>query len=210
MILARNHFQTFRPLRGGIAIVNPNVNRLGTLGCIATSDGVDRWILSAYHVLGRLDSSPVGDDEPIFQPVGPGEVVGLTRAQRSDPQLDLAAALIPDTVEAVGEILGIGPVLGSTAPLAGMKVIKSGLATGVTEGEVVGVDQDRVEIQLSAGFPSKYELSDMSDSGAVWLELERHLAVAVHVAGNDTDTERAFAVPMPTALDALALGVLTG
>lgn len=53
MIVDRNHARTFRRLRGGIAITHPMVSRLGALGCIATSDGTDRWILSAHHVLGR-------------------------------------------------------------------------------------------------------------------------------------------------------------
>lgn len=207
MTIARNHVQTFRPLRGGIAVSNPNVNRLGTLGCIATSDGVDRWLLSAHHVLGRLDGAPVGDDEPIFQPVGPGEVVGRTRTQRSAPQLDIAAALIPGSLAVLPEVLGIGPLLGSTSPTVGMRLLKSGCATGVTEGEVVAVTQDRIEIQLPAGYPSKYELSDMSDSGAVWVEVESRRAVALHVAGNDTGTEKAFAVPMPRVLEVLALQI---
>lgn len=208
MTIARNHVQTFRPLRGGIAVSNPIVNRLGTLGCIATSDGADRWMVSAYHVLGRLDGTPVGDDEPIFQPVGPAEVVARTRTQRSNPQLDVAAALISGSVATVPEILGLGPLLGSTAPTVGMSVVKSGCATGVTEGQVVAVTEGRIEIQLAAGFPSKYELSEMSDSGGVWIEVGTRRAVAVHVAGNDTGTEKAFAVPMPRVLEVLGLQIV--
>lgn len=209
MILIRNHSQTFRPLLGGIAILAPRVNRFGTLGCVATSDGNDRWILTAFHVLAPSGGLPVERDDPVYQPVDPEALIARVRPERMEANLDVAAAEIIDTVPSVGEILGIGKIRGVATPSVGMRVIKSGAATGVTQGRVVEATADRIEIVPSETIPSKYQLSEASDSGAVWLEEETHRAVALHRAGHDFGTERAIGVPMERVLTALELRLVT-
>lgn len=206
-VLVANHTRAFRPLRGGIALMNANVRLLGTLGCMATSDGVDRWVVSAYHVLGRPHGVPLADDEPIFQPaVGVAEnPVAVTRRDRFDPALDAAAALVTPGMGAVGEVLGIGPVTGLGNPVPGMRVVKSGIATGVTEGVIGEVLGTRVRVDLPPDFSAKYDLSDVSDSGAVWIDRETGRAVALHVAGNDTGAEVAIGMRMSEVLAALGL-----
>lgn len=208
-LLVRNHVQSFRPLRGGIGIVNGTISLLGTLGCIATSDGQDRWILSAYHVLIGMGRAAVSG-EAIFQPA-PGAAmtpVALTDATRADPLLDAAAALVSPAVGALGEILGIGGVAGVAAPVVGMRVAKSGIATGITEGIITDVTGARVTIEQLPGYPSKYELSSISDSGAVWVEQSSGSAVALHVAGNDTGIEVAIGTSLPDVLASLRLAVV--
>lgn len=209
----RNHTFMFRPLLGGVCIQSGVVREVGTLGCLLTSDGQDRYLLSAYHVLGRSDLSAATDGEPIFQPTdressGPGgAVVPVARLSlaHTDPARDLAAARIDDGVPSVPEILGVGTLAGAADPQVGMRVLKSGIATGVTEGIVVRAAAGRVEIEVPPGFGSKYELSAQSDSGAVWVERDSRLAVALHVGGHDLGVERAFAVPFLEALASLGL-----
>lgn len=207
--LVPNHCRMYRPLRGGILILNANVRTLGTLGLVATSDGRDRWLVTAHHVLGRTGGPPLQDGEPVFQPgEGAGPFVAVTRADRADPALDVAAALVIDGVEAVGEVLGLGPLAPAKEPAAGMRVVKSGIATGITEGVVEQVVAERVRIRLPQGFPSKYELSDVSDSGAVWLEQATMAPVALHRAGEDTGLETATGVAIRRVLEALRLRAL--
>lgn len=203
---ARNHVQPFRPLRGGIAIMNGNVRLFGTLGCIATSDGLDRWIVSAFHVLVGRNRVAVAGEE-VFQPaVGASELpIARTDAARADSGLDIAAAQVLTGVAAVSDVLGIGLLQRFAAPQIGMRVVKSGIATGITEGLVTDVVGSRVTIEPLGGYPSKYELSSVSDSGAVWVEQDSGAAVALHVAGNDTGQEISVAVPMPTVLQVLQL-----
>lgn len=199
----------FRPLLGGICIQNEISRQLGTLGCIL-DDGVDRWILSAYHVLVRPDSSPFAAGERIFQPTRSESIEPVAElvAGRADRALDIAAARLFSTVAASDEILGIGRVRGISAPVQGQRVIKAGIATGVTEGVVDVVTPNRIEITTPLGYPSKYELTTISDSGALWLTRDTHEAVAIHVAGEDAGAERAFAVPFAEALAALRINPL--
>ena len=206
---ARNHIQSFRPLRGGIAISNGNGGRLGTLGCIATSNGADRWIVSALHVL-RGAGPELGDGEPIFQPAlgGTDSPVAQTRRSRTVTELDAAAALVVDTVGAVHEILGLGVVGPLAEPVEGTRVVKSGVATGITEGKIVRVVGDAVRIEVLAGYPSKYEMSTISDSGSIWLDQDTRSPVALHVAGDDTGIEVAVGVRLSTVLRALRLELL--
>jgi hypothetical protein len=209
-VIVRNHVQPFRPLRGGIAIMNGNNGPSGTLGCVATSDGQDRWILSAFHVMqGAADD--LADNEPIFQPAlgGSAQPVARTKRNRADRALDIAAAEVVSTVATVNEILGIGSVGSLLEPVEGMLVVKSGIATGVTEGVITLVQGHRVRIEMRPGYPSKYELSAISDSGSVWLAQSTAQPVALHVAGTDTGIEIAMGVRMSEVLRVLGLSLLS-
>lgn len=211
MLLAPNHARAYAPLRAGIAISNANLRLLGTLGLVATSDGADRWLLTAYHVLGRVQGPPLADDEPVFQPAeGSGPMVAVTRRERADPALDAAAARVLDGVQTAPEVLGLGPVAAPREPEVGQRVVKAGIATGVTEGVIDRVTADEVRIVMLPGYPSKYELSEVSDSGAAWLEQASGAPVALHRAGADTGVETAFARPIGRVLDALGLQVVVG
>jgi hypothetical protein len=208
----RNHNLAYRPLRGGIAIVNPaNANELGTLGFIGTSNDQDRWIVSAYHVLGRSDGSIFTDGEPIYQPFrsAVSAPVALASRARADAVTDCAAAEIVNGVGATGDILGIVTVRAPIEPVVGMRVLKAGIETGVTEGVVRQVTGDRVVIAVPAGFPDKYDLSGRGDSGSLWISRDGWAPVALHLAGNDTGEEVAFAVRIAKVLAVLRLTVVS-
>jgi hypothetical protein len=206
---AREADRPFRPLRGGIAISNPSNHggKLGTLGMVATSDGLDRWIVSAYHVLGREGTEPFADGEGISQPWNT-EPVAFVSSARAHRELDCAAARIATGVGAVGEILGIGPLAPPIEPVVGLRVMKMGRTTGLTEGTISKVSENQIEIVPLARFPPEYEVADVGDSGAVWVEQWTHAPVALHVASEPYGPERAFAVPINKVLTTLGLTAL--
>lgn len=208
-----NHVREYRPLRGGIAVHNPRSGpdggRYGTLGFVATTDGTDCWIVSCYHVLCRFQGQmPPGTSEEIYQPFFQiqSTPVAVITADRADQRLDCAAALVPSG-QAIGEILGLGKLGAPTAPAIGMRVIKSGAETGVTEGRILKASQDEVEIG-HLGLPSEYDLSEGGDSGALWVDAATYAPVALHYRGNDWGTpERAFARPIGLVLATLQVRI---
>jgi hypothetical protein len=204
---------SYRPLRGGVAIANPeNASEPGTLGLIATSDGDDRWIVSCYHVLARSGGGGFAAGEPIFQPYRSpvSQPVAETVTGRADPGIDCMAARVFLGVETTSEIVGLGPLQAPIEPVRGMRVLKSGIETGVTEGVVRSVDGDRVVIAVPPGFPERYDLSGRGDSGAVWVLRESGAPVALHIAGNDTGQEIAFGRRMTRVLEVLGLLAVLG
>jgi hypothetical protein len=205
-VAAYNHNLAYRPLRAGVAILNPIVNEIGTIGLIATSDGNDRWIVSCYHVLCRKNMGPAADNEPIFQPVDDADkLVAITSLQRSDSGQDCAAALVDPTIGCSGEILNVGRIGGLTEPTVGMRVIKSGCVTGVTEGVITTVNGDIVSIELPPSFPPQAELSQPGDSGCLWVARDSMKAVALHRTGSAFGTMSATAARISAVLQALQL-----
>ncbi len=199
----KNHSLLYRPLRGGIRIANPVVAQPGTLGFAATGDGRDCWIVSCRHVL-----CGAGAREPIYQPIDePEALVAFTDPVRASADLDCAAALVAEGVSAAAEILGIGPPGMPLAPAEGMRVVKSGAATGVTEGVVTEVRAGRVEIE-PVGLPEDYEISAVGDSGALWLVKKSLAPVVLHQGGSSRPRCFAYGVPVLDVLEALNLAML--
>jgi hypothetical protein len=196
-----NHNRVFRPLRGGIEIFNPLLNEPGTLGFLASAGDNGRWIVSCHHVLVKGS----GDGEKIFQPIDdPGQQVAVTDAARSRPDLDCAAALLLDSISAVADVLGLGPLGQPAVPVVGMQVVKSGAATGITEGTIVVLNNGRVEIEPS-GLPKDYRISDAGDSGAVWVAKGTLQPVALHQGGSAAPRRFAYGLDIQTVLAALNL-----
>jgi hypothetical protein len=201
-----NHNRIHRPLRGGIAVVNPQVNETGTIGLIGTSNGHDRWIVSCYHVLCRVDLSAAPDNEPIFQPDDdPANLIARTSIERSDTILDCAAARVLPEVPCVGEILHLSRIFGVAEPVAGMRVIKSGSVTGVSEGVITDLDGDEVEIRLDPSLPGDAELTKPGDSGSIWVSRAGLNAVALHKSGAGFGFSTAMASRLSAVLDRLKL-----
>ena len=200
---------------GGMPIANPRLKELGTLGFIATSDGTDRWLVSCYHVLCDPLQSPSAHltMEPIVCHVDqrrPPFTVAILDSTRADETLDAAAALIVDSESAVGRILGIGAI--NPKPIGtydGMRVVKSGIATGVTEGIVRSNDRTTsIEIQ-SCDPTTEREICKQGDAGALWLDAVTMRPVALHrsgLAGNETRI--AIAAPIIQVLKRLRLKIL--
>jgi hypothetical protein len=204
-----NHNEHFRPLRGGIVIVARTENNFGTLGMVVTKTGVDRWGLTCGHVLGPL-AGPVPPADPVFQPDNSATTfrVGETVSTVADPTLDCAAFRIDAGIPISKEILGIGTPAAPKAPATGMRVIKSGRSTEVTEGEIDSVTGARVEIKLRSDYPAAYDLSDPGDSGAVWFEQSTLAPVALHRAGTTSGPSFAFASDITAVLTRLGLSML--
>jgi hypothetical protein len=121
--------------------------------------------------------------------------------------LDCAAALVVD-LPSRGAILGIGRVSGPTAPIVGMRVIKSGAETGVTEGEVTDFSNGIVTIE-AAEFAPEYELSGPGDSGSVWVDALSNSPVALHFAAAAHNVgRRALARPVLPILESLKLTIV--
>lgn len=207
MQYAVNHHCTFRPLQGGIAITSATVGELGTLGLFGT-DGTDTWLVSNYHVLCNRDlSQPFAPGALVYQPyaqVGAAHVAVLV-AGKADPALDCAAARLLQPAGYEPRILGLGPVSAIGAPRLNQRVLKSGGATGVTEGRIASVVGDLVEIRNVTSASTRYNLSDIGDSGAVWIDAATREAVVLHNRTQDGQVEAAFGFALPAVMTALGL-----
>jgi hypothetical protein len=125
--------------------------------------------------------------------------------ERVSDRLDCAAARLIDGQQFALEILNIGLLAAVKEPAEGMRVIKTGASTGVTEGKITRVDGDEVTIKPLADFPLEYQLSDTGDSGSVWVESATRSPVALHYSAQSGGGSVAFAIPLPTVLRELAL-----
>jgi hypothetical protein len=183
-VASPNYNLRHRPLRGGVAIFNPVVDEIGSVGFIGIDSAGARWLVSCYHVLCRPDLSPSSAEEDIFQPIDDqANLIARTSADRRSINLDCAAARVLDGVEACGEILGIPKVAGIEEPAVGMRLLKAGCVSGITEGLVTAIAGDLVEITLCTGHPADSVLCEPGDSGALWINRENVKAVALHQEG---------------------------
>ena len=204
-----NHNEHFRPLRGGIVIVARTASNFGTLGMVVTKTGLDRWGLTCGHVLGPL-AGPVPNADPVFQPdnSAPTFRVGQTDSALADATLDCAAFKIDTSVTVSKDLVGIGTPAAPIPPATGMRVIKSGRSTEITEGIISGITGAKVEITLRTGYPDAYDLSEPGDSGAVWLERSTLAPVALHRQGTHSGPSVAFASDINAVLTKLGLSML--
>ena len=135
-----------RPLVGGVSI-SPPEKIAGTLGVI-TYDGK---ILTNFHVVGidYKEGKVLEKGTPVVQPAvldggdPDRDVVGtlLDYVEIGEVNNLVDAAVVEPTVEyRVGEILGVGKVDGWTDPVEGMKVVKRGRSSGVTESYITDVN----------------------------------------------------------------------
>jgi endonuclease G len=127
--------------------------------------------------------------------------------------VDAAVAKLTDARSWVNDQLDVGPVSGVTAPMLGMRVVKSGRGSGVTKGVIDGVEGEYpIEYGgLSRKIKHVYrivpvtamgEVSRGGDSGSWWLEEGTKQAVGLHFAGYD-NPETALTIAMPQVLEAL-------
>jgi len=180
----------------------------GTLGSLVT-DGVNQYILSNNHVLGRSDGAVAGED--ISQPglIDNGcriaTLVGdFTIASPLGSNVDAAIAqLRPGTMDSTGFIEDIGvPSRSVVAPSVGLSVAKSGRTTGFTTGTVSSINTS-VNVQYQSGCNSgkKFTVSYTNqvvinsstfsaggDSGSLIVTNSGHNPVALLFAGSSTST----------------------
>lgn len=205
-----NRTLAYRPLLGGIAVYNPIGSRLGTLGFIGVAADQTLWAVSCYHILCRADGTAFAPGEPIYQPIDGflNTLIGRTDQNRADVALDCAAIKLIPTVAGIGELLEIGRYTQPVEAQPGMRVLKSGITTGVTEGVVAAVNNDMVEIEAPVGYPIKYDVCTSGDSGALWVTRDSHAPVALHTRSTVTGKERAFGLRIQTLLHVLDLQLL--
>lgn len=202
-----NHVRRYRPLIAGIEVFNPGAGDSGALGFFGTDASGDTWLVSCYHVLVRPSAAAAPDLEPIFQSdFGVGREVAHTSLTMRDPVLDVAAAKL--LVPARSRVLGIGAMNGTIPAAVGMRVVKSGPSTGVTEGIVSKVDAKRITIDIPDAFPANYDMNERGDSGAPWLDLKTHSLVAMHALGSPSGVDQAVAIPIDDILARLGLTLL--
>lgn len=203
----RNPGLAHRPLRPSTLVYNPLAQEAGSIGCFAKDGAGDHWLVSCHHVLsGAGPAMP----QPIYQPDdSPGAVpVADFDGTKADAAFDVAAAKLRPGVAFENDWLGLGSGnLQAATPVKGMRVVKCGSRTGVTEGEVVDVEADRVKIGLRAGAPIRSELSAAGDSGAMWLEHGSLRPVGIHYLGNAGGAIFAYARPIDAVLLRLALSL---
>ena len=178
--------------------MNREVSEPGTLGMIVVSGGVP-YLISAKHVLAK-GRPGVGD--AVGQPAGTRTIATV---ERVSDRFDCACARLADGQLYALEILHIGVPAGPRDPAEGMRVLKAGAATGVTEGKITRVDGDEITIKPLADFPLDYQLSDVGDSGAVWVESESRAPVALHYSAQSGGASVAYALPLNTVLRELKL-----
>lgn len=203
-----NHQRRYRPLCPGVMIYNPRVGRPGTLGLFATSDGSDRWLVSANHVLHPDTGAQAGD--PVYQPSNatPQDVVARTSTTLQNPNLDFGAAEVDTGIVIRNVLLGVGDLGLPRSPRIGLHVLKAGAATGITEGVIDHVDGDKVRIVVPSAYPAGYTLSSTGDSGSVWVARSSRRPVALHVGGNVTGPETASAIVISRVFADLGLSSL--
>lgn len=197
-----NHRCAFRPLRAGTQIFQPDNSQAGTLGLFLTSDGVDRWLLTCFHVLARTTGVMVATDR-IMQPDATKGVIATLAGAISDPILDCAA--VPVAVPVSDEVLGIGRLAPASAPIVGARVIKSGWKTGISEGRIRAVAGTDVIIERLPSYPADYLLASIGDSGALWVDVNTLAPVALHRRETAVGPHQAIGTDFTAVLNALHL-----
>jgi hypothetical protein len=195
----------YRPLLGGVSILNARIQEPGTLGYFGRDATGSIWIISAYHVLCNVDLSPNALQEVIYQPAAAvvDYQMASTRVSKANAVLDCAAALLMPGIAFSNAQLGLGAVSAPIAPVVGMRVCKSGAVSGITEGIITQINDDTLRIEADPAFDPDYLLSDAGDSGSLWLQQGTLAPVALH--RGRSSPRRADALNIQTALAALSL-----
>ena len=198
------------PLVSGSRIVNGRTGSPGTLGFIGIGPADDRFLVSCYHVLGRVRGSPEppSDGEAIWQPGSEltSEMVAVTSVPMMNARYDVAAARLLPGVPVSADIMSLGPIRRVAAAEEGMRVHKFGAETGLTAGVISYAGETLIEIEPDPDAEEEYLLCDHGDSGALWVSPGGDV-IALHFQGRDGN--RAFARPMPFVLSTLGLTLLT-
>lgn len=196
------------PVIGGVRIRNVNKPTGGTLGMVVLHRDTLRPLgLSNYHVMQR---TPAVAGDLISQPGDGVNILGPVVA--SDKALDCAVCALGSRASSF-DIYGLDPVSGWTVARLGMKVVKSGISSGVTFGVVDGLNAQRISVMPGSAPAASGEVSLPGDSGSIWLEMATGRAVGLHYAGNTEGgpgSERASAKRIEQVLNRLNITVFDG
>jgi len=204
--LARN--VRHNPVIGGIQIMNTSTPGGGTLGMIVLSRRSLRPLaISNHHVMCR---TPEVAADIVSQPgtARPADLLGPVFA--SDRALDCAVCSLGSRPWSF-DIYGIGGPTGTAEARIGMKVMKSGLSSGVTWGRIDGISSAGFTVVPDTAVPAAGEMSLPGDSGSIWMDYTNR-AIGLHFAGEGpTDpSERASVKHIHPVLNKLDVLVFTG
>ena len=120
--------------------------------------------------------------------------LNVVQQQDAVNKIDAALARPINDGDVLDSILEIGEIAGSTEPILGMAVRKTGRTTGFTTGEIITVDAT-VDVSYGSGRTARYEgqlvaggMSQGGDSGSLIVEGNSNLAVGLLFAGSNTTT----------------------
>jgi hypothetical protein len=201
----RNHELLYDPLRPGAQIFNPDVGRPGTIGLFLIDNAGAPWLLSARHVL--VPAAATSGPGTVFQPLPLplGRPIATLAGVRQDTSLDCAAVRLVPGITFSNDILSIGPAPGPpVAPAVGMNLLKSGAASGVSEGVITQAGETS-EIRLRPATPTRYELTTRGDSGCIWVEQATRRPVILHHTGESSGQELSKGSSLVSVLQALGL-----
>lgn len=198
----RSAFNTLVP---GISVGNSMRHTGGTLGLIVQDAASgDPCLLSNWHVLAGTNCN-VG--EPISQPsprdsgsVAARKIAELLRWTDLTTGYDAAIATFVPGVDLQDDVLGFErPLVGVSAPIVGMRLMKSGAVSGTTHALIDGIGAYQMDYGIYGDtvrwmdgirlvvdpHAAEDEISLNGDSGAVWFDPTTNHAIALHFAGED-------------------------
>lgn len=226
-------YRRYRPLVAGTAIGVSNSGGYGSFGCLARRNADNKIVLlSNWHVL--VNSATNINGERVGQPSHNGcckccecNEIGVVTDGVLDRDFDAAIALLhgqdadttPDE-RYINEILEIGYVAGSAAPVSGEVVYKRGARTGFTKGQISNdnavfslthdiynnlVIAKRNQLAITPTVPAAF-YSNRGDSGSVSVN-ELNQAVGLNFAGA-TNGSISYSQKMPTVTARLNITIL--
>ncbi len=224
----------YRPLIGGCKIGNSENNVPGTLGCLAKRKTDDKIVLlSNWHVI--VDNPDTIDGARVGQPTHNGccsccasneigkTVDGRFRTDNMDAAIALLNGQDTDTIPEeryLNEIIGVGIIAGSAAPVAGETVWKRGYFTALTKGQI---SNDRMNPGilyneyngLVINRTNQYEVMPVlphidfalqGDSGSVCIN--EHNQAVLLIYGGIPATHRTFATDITSVATTLGITIL--
>jgi hypothetical protein len=194
----------------------------GTLGVFALATAANAHLaedtpvmVTNHHVASRVG-----------EPVGIGSFCdclcshccedGTIVDSRRDATVDVAIARLSSNTRFSHEILEIGPIRGSAAPTAGMRVSKYGKTTKLTHGRIQAiVPSITVRDHQGNPFPMtnqvrvvpvapSTDISEGGDSGSVYVQDQTSRVVALHHSGGGPNANGS---QMPTVLAAMNIKI---
>lgn len=210
------------PIQGGISISNERQYTFGTLGGIVQDRTTGApMILSNWHVLAGDWWARKG--QRIYQPgrMDSGshhDTVATLERDAMSVNLDAAVATLNGQRAYTSDVLNLRPVTGVGQPEVGMQVVKSGRRTGITFGQITGIEgvttlpygQVTRMIRNVITIDPRHQGDEVSaggDSGSWWMDVATMRVVGLHFAGSDRP-ERGLAIDMPRVLDVLNVALL--
>lgn len=208
---SESHRERHRPAPGGVSI-GPDQRSAGTMGYSLFEDRDGEPVcLTNQHVA----ASPRRASDRIFQPAildggGDGDVIGTlkeaTESSTEEMNYSDSALVRVDPDDVSGEIQGLGTLSDTDGASFAFSYQKSGRTTGVTDGDLLGVDG---RFNITSGedtlpFDGLDVFDDMSasgDSGSLigYMTPGGFVATSLLFAGSDTIT---LGIPFAAVEDA--------